>query len=192
MRSPAGADLIGIIAGRRYINFMNEFEIQNIILKKTYTKSDYIRRVNQIRAYLEARFYKNYLKSFSDYLFEQLVPLHDHDAIGHLDEHFFNLFTQDNFYPLLNSLTESIKSIPVLTLYLPVIIDNSLIAKLCLWFRANLHPELIMEVHCNPNLVAGAAYVWNNQYHDLSLRNFFSVDDTLITKIVDSYAKTQL
>jgi len=171
---------------------MDALQIQQIILLKTYTKADYLRRLTFIREFLESRFFKNYQGSFSDFLLKSAVPSHDREAMSNLDEHFFNLWTRENLYPLIVSLSESLKSLPSLTLYLAVLIEDHLIDELGLWFRKNLHPDLIMEVRLNPHLLAGAAFVWNNHYHDLSLRNFFKLKEDIINKIISEYAQKQL
>ena len=171
---------------------MDSRQIQQILLAKTFTKSDYLRRVTYIREFLEGRFFKNNKGNFSDYLLQVKVSTHDREAISGLDEHFFNLFTKDNLYPVINSLVEELKPLPVLTLYLAVIVEDYLVDELGIWFRKNLHPELIMEVRCNPTLVSGCAYVWNNQYRDLSLHYFFKKREDLINKIIESYVHEQL
>lgn len=171
---------------------MDVSQIQSIILAKTYTRADYLRRISLIREYLESRFFKDNPENFTVFLGFQKASHHDHDALNLLDEHFFNLFTRENLYPVINALTESLKSLPVLTVYLAIIIDDYLVDELGVWFRKKLHPELIMEIHCNPSLVSGLAYVWNNKYHDLSLRYFFSKKEEIINKIIEDYAKNQL
>ena len=85
-----------------------------------------------------------------------------------------------------------LKALPVLTLYLAVILDDDQMDQLGIWFRKNLNPELIIDMRINPGLVSGCAYVWNNQYKDLSFHNFISQKQSLINKIIDSYAQEQL
>jgi|SRR3989338_9073039 len=167
-------------------------QIQNIILQKTYTKTDYLRRVTFIREYLENKMYKNPDFNFLDFLTQKNVSRSDRDALSNLDGNFFNLFTVDNLYLIINGLTDLLKALPVLTLYLAVILDDDQMDQLGIWFRKNLNPELIIDMRINPGLVSGCAYVWNNQYKDLSFHNFISQKQSLINKIIDSYAQEQL
>ena len=171
---------------------MDVRQIQAIILTKTYTKTDYLRRVTMIREYLERRIFKEPSLKFSDYLNQVVASQHDLEAFSHLDEHFFQLFTRDNLYLLINGLLDSLKTLPVLTLYLAIILDEIQMDELGVWFRQNLNPELIIDVRCNPTLVSGCAYVWNNRYKDLSLHNFLSQKQAIINKIIDAYAQDQL
>ena len=171
---------------------MDARQIQQIILRQTFTKSQYLRRLTYIREYLESCFFKNYTADFPAFMREIKASQHDHEALAVLDKHFFNLFTRDNLYPLINTLTEELKVLPVLTLYLSVLIDDYLVDELGVWFRQNLHPELIMEIHIDPTLLAGSAYVWNNRYHDLSLHYFFDQKKDIINQIIDSYVKYQV
>ena len=171
---------------------MNVRQIQSIILVKTYTKTDYLRRVTLIREYLENRFFKDESLQFSDYLVKNQISQHDRDALSHFDDHFFNLFTRDNLYLLINGLIETMKVLPVLTLYLAVILDEYQLDELGVWFRHNLNPELIIDVRCNPTLVSGCAYVWNNRYKDLSLHFFLSQKQAIINKIIDAYAQEHI
>ena len=171
---------------------MNVREIQQILLNNTYTKPDYIRRLTLIREYLESRFFAENKINFSDYLVNVKALQIDREALSVLDEHFFHLFTKDNVYLLINGLTESLKVLPTLTLYLAVMLDDYQIIELGKWFRQNLNPELIIDVRCNPTLVSGCSYVWNNRYKDLSLHYFLSKKQELINRILDAYAKQQL
>jgi len=171
---------------------MDTLQIQQIILQTTYTRADYLKNLTLIRKYVESRIFKNYSGKFTDFLLEAKVSRHDRDAISHFDDHFFNFFTRENLYPLISGLTEKLKSLPALTLYLAVMIDDYLIDELGLWFRKNFHPELILEVRINPSLLAGAAFVWKNHYHDLSLHHFFKMKEEIINKIISDYAQHQL
>ncbi|OGG32434.1 hypothetical protein A3I51_02595 [Candidatus Gottesmanbacteria bacterium RIFCSPLOWO2_02_FULL_38_8] len=171
---------------------MDVRQIQAIILSKTYTKTDYLRRVTLIREYLERRIYKEPELLFPDYLNMIAASQFDVKALSHLDVHFFNLFTKDNLYLLINGLMDALRTLPVLTLYLAVILDEIQMDELGIWFRNNLNPELIIDVRCNPTIVSGCAYVWNNNYKDLSLHNFLSQKENIINKIIDAYAQEQL
>lgn len=171
---------------------MDYQQIEAIILQKTYTKSDYIRRCTILREYLETKFFKDSSLGFSQFLEKANISEYDREALLTLDEHFFNLFTKDNLYLIINGLLETLKSLPVLTLYLAVNLDDSQICQLGTWFRRNLNPELIMEIRCNPTLVTGCAYAWNNRYKDLSLHFLFAQKEEIINKIIESYAREQI
>ena len=171
---------------------MDILQLQSIILTKTYTKADYLKRVTFIREYLEGKFFKNQKLNFQQYLIEINCPEYDKVALSRLDDHFFNLFTKDNVYIMVNGLMESLKSLPVLTLYLAIPFDNNLVDSLGFWFRQNLNPELIIDLRTNPALVTGCAYVWNNKYHDLSLSFLLNQNEKIIEKIIESYGQSQL
>lgn len=171
---------------------MDYRQIEAIILQKTYTKSDYIRRCTVLREYLETKFFKDSSLGFSQFLAKANISENDKGALLTLDEHFFNLFTRDNLYIIINGLSESLKALPVLTLYLAVNLDDPQISQLGRWFRENLNPELIMDVRCNPTLVTGCAYVWNNRYKDLSLHFLFAQKEEFINKIIESYTREQI
>ena len=171
---------------------MDVRQIQQIIITKTFTKPDYIKRVTILREYLETKFFKDPSISFEKYLESINITPQDKEAFAALDEHFFNLFTRDNLYLIINGLSESMKSLPVLTLYLAVNMDDIQVNELGIWFRKNLNPELIMDIHCNPTLVTGCAYVWNNKYKDLSLHYILSQKEDLINKIIETYAREQI
>lgn len=171
---------------------MDVNQIQQIILQKTYTKSDYIKRVSILREYLETKFFKDGSLGFPRFLETINISENDRETLLVLDEHFFNLFTKDNLYLIINGLTESLKALPILTLYLAVNLDDSQINLLGRWFRQNLNPELIMEIRCNPTLVTGCAYAWNNHYKDLSLHFLLAQKEELINKIIESYVREQI
>ena len=147
---------------------MNVRQIEQIILNNTYTKSDFLKRLTIIREYLEAKFFTDSQLSFSDFLDKLKVSLYEREALIRFDDSFFGLFTKDNLYQLIKGLTENLKSLPLLTLYTPVMLDDLQLDELGKWFRQNLNPELIMDIRINPLLVSGCAYVWKGKYKDLS------------------------
>lgn len=167
---------------------MNVNQLQQIILSNTFTKADYLKRVRLMRAYLEQQFFTSEKMSFADFLAKLKISQRDREAILPYSQEMFKFFTYDNTYLLIDGLLASMKSLPLLTLYLAVILDDYQIDDLGKWFRQNLNPELLMEVHCNPALVSGCAFVWNGKYRDLSLHNFISKKQELITSIIQAYA----
>ena len=171
---------------------MDVRQLQSIVLTNTYTKTDYLRRLTILREFLENKFYKEKDLKLVDFLTRTKVSQHDRETLEKLDVNFFNLFTVDNLYTIINGLTAALKALPILTLYLAVILDEYQLDELGKWFRQNLNPELIMDVRCNPTLVSGCSYVWNNKYKDLSLHYFLSQKQELINKIIDAYTSQKI
>ena len=141
-----------------------------------------------MREYLEQKYFAKNDISFSDFLAEKKATQRDRDTMLSFMDELLKFFTKDNTYFLINGLLESMKSLPILTVYLAIILDDYQIDELGKWFRENLHPELIMEVHCNPALVSGCAYIWKGKYHDFSLHYFISKKQEIINKIIQAYA----
>jgi hypothetical protein len=168
---------------------MDQHELQNILLETTYTKTDYLRRVRIIREYLEERFFKGNDLRFPDYLGLIKASQHDREAFSMWNDEIMRFFTKDNVYTLINSLAENIKVLPVLTVYLPVNLDDYQIDELGKWFRKSLSPILIMDIHCNPAIISGCAYVWNGKYHDFSLHKLIDIKQDIVNRIISEYAK---
>lgn len=171
---------------------MNVDSIEQIILQNTFTKTDYLKRLTYLREFLEQKFFAANPTSFADYLTSVHASHYDRESMDKWDESFFNLFTKDNLYLLINGLIEKMKGLQTLTLYLPVVLDDYQLDSLGKWFRQNLNPELIMDIRLNPDLISGCAYAWNGKYKDLSFKSFMSKKQDIISKILEAYAVEKL
>ena len=171
---------------------MNVSQIEQIILKKTFSKADYLRRVTILREFLEKKYFSDGNTNFLEFLTQIKASQHDREAAALWDENFFNLFTKDNLYLVINCLVSALKSLPILTVYLPVMLDDYQIDELGRWFRTNINPEVLMDIKINLLMVSGCAYVWKGKYHDLSLHYFLSKKQTVINKIIEAYAVENL
>jgi len=171
---------------------MNVSQIEQIILNNTFSKTDYLRRLTILREFLEKKYFSDGNMIFLDFLNQIKASQHDREATALWDVNFFNLFTKDNLYLVINSLVASLKSLPILTVYLPVMLDDYQIDELGRWFRTNINPEVLMDIKINLLLVSGCAYVWKGKYHDLSLHFFLSKKQSVINKIIEAYAAENL
>jgi hypothetical protein len=53
-------------------------------------------------------------------------------------------------------------------------------AKLVGWFRANVHPHVLVQVGLQPNIAAGCVVRTTNKVFDLSLRNHFAQNQQVL------------
>src|SRR3989344_2779473 len=97
---------------------MNVHQLQQIILSNTFTRADYLKRVRLMRAYLEQQFFTSEKMSFADFLAKLKISQRDREAILPYSQEMFKFFTYDNTYLLIDGLLESMKPLPLLTLYL--------------------------------------------------------------------------
>jgi len=60
--------------------------------------------------------------------------------------------------------------VPVVHMTFAVIADRESLQQLIEWFRASVHPQVVIEAGLQPSLVAGVYLRTPNHVHDLSLR----------------------
>jgi hypothetical protein len=60
------------------------------------------------------------------------------------------------------------------------------VAKIVAWLRANVHPQLLVQVGLEPNLAAGCVVRTRNRQFDLSLKEHFATARPLLIKKLEA------
>lgn len=167
---------------------MDEQQILNFILQNTFTKAGFLKRLAILRGFLEAKFFKKSDLTLQSFLESRQIIELNKEAILSWQNQFIQNLTAQNSYQIINKLTEKLKDLPVITVYLAVLIPETDIEKIGSWFRTNLGSQIMLEIYLNANLVAGCAFVWMGKYHDYSLHNLIIQKKDQISAILDSYA----
>ncbi len=167
---------------------MTDQQILNTILKNTYTKSSFLKRLSILRIYLEHYFFIEKI-SLEKFFSKTKISNYDKKALIDWAKDFYSSFTLSNFYQKIQALSEDIKNINNITLYIPI--DTSIDDKETLgsWFRKNISQTALLDLHYNPKLVGGAALVENNIYRDYSLHHFIKNKKEEIMGILNNYQK---
>lgn len=134
----------------------------NIILKTTYTLSQYKKKIKALNASLSGKFFQGNKQ------IEDLSPK-DSDWLKNLSQEFLDSFTKDNLSTLITSLNSQIDKMPILTIYLPFEASEEILDQIGLKARSNFGAHFLIDIKYNPLLIAGCALSWKGIYKDYSL-----------------------
>jgi F0F1-type ATP synthase delta subunit len=159
------------------------------VLASTYVKADVLRRIHLMREYLEQRFFtpgeKHDLPEYLD--IAKIVP-EDKNALNTWGNTFFNQFTKENAYSILDLMAQEVKNLPVINLYIPVGLPPEELSKLGIWVRQNINASVLIELHVDSSTFGGCAFAWNGVYYDYTLRHYMRKKTDSIRKILTDYA----
>lgn len=167
---------------------MKTDELMHKILQNAYTKVDIQRRVRLLREYLERGFYTpDHRPDVTKFLLEKRATTDDIEAFISWGKDFFNHFTRNNTYDLLNAIIDSIRILPVVSVYIPYEPVPAEVVKLGGWFRRNVNDTVLIDLHTDPALLGGCAFAWKGMYRDYSLRYYMQKRRDEIEKIITEY-----
>jgi len=104
-----------------------------------------------------------------------------------LPDTFWKLFTRDNLYERINELTEYVRSVPHIVLYVPIILPQDEIKKLSNWIRTNVDEKVLMDIKIDPTAVGGCKFAWKGMYHDFSIRYFVKKHKSELVSMVGKH-----
>jgi hypothetical protein len=169
---------------------MNDTELLDIILASSYVKADVLRRLRIIREFLEQRFYTpGEKKDLSDFFTGQKVTSDDQAAINGWGPEFFKSFNKENAYDYLQHMTDRVKDLPTVNMYVPIELDSGQTMKIGQWVRGNVDKEALVEIHVEQSAFGGCSFAWNGVYYDYSLRHYMHKKSDAIRKVLDGYAQ---
>jgi hypothetical protein len=168
---------------------MSETTQLTAVLSSSFVKADIMRRLRIIREFLEQLFYSPGEKhTLEKYLSVSQVSSDDQAAIVSWGKDYFSQFTKENAYDLLNAMTEEIKNLPTINLYIPVRPPSEEIMKLGTWMRTNVNPRVLIELHVDPATFGGCSFAWNGVYYDYTLRHYLRKKTEAIRQLLTDYA----
>ena len=160
------------------------------IVTTTFIRKDIDRRLGMLREYLEGKFFtgKTADVTFIAYLATQKISEEDREILPVWEHIITNTVTKDNFYDFFDSVNQRFKELPTVKLFIPFIPTSTDAHEFGIWFRKQVDPRIILELHEEPSLVAGCAFVWQGVYREYSLRYFLRQKIDVINTIFTSYA----
>lgn len=141
------------------------------IKQNTFSQEDMYRRLGVLRECIEYAVYTNTDKTQEEECIEFLSKIEnqdDADVIKAWGGELFNAFNQQNTSHLLHDLQEKAHAMPLLIVYVPVAFPETEIQKMAVWAREKMDSDMLLEMHIEPTVVGGCAFVWNDTYHDFS------------------------
>lgn len=159
------------------------------ILRTCFTKTEFYRRINILRDFLEAKFFMGETHSLQDWLYARHTPEEDMNVLLSWGKPFYDSFTADTMYQLITDCTNAVGNLPILTIYLPFTPADREKVTIGLWCRKNVDPRCILDIRSDPSLVAGCTLSWNGVYRDYSLHSFIESTRDGVKKLIGQYAK---
>lgn len=78
-------------------------------------------------------------------------------------------------------------TVPVIHMTFAVTADPESLAQIAAWLRASIHPQAVISVGLQPNLVAGVYLRTPNHVHDLSLRKKLESSRGVMVEALETY-----
>ena len=139
-------------------------EILNIILKDTYSLTQFKHRVRLLKSNLLETFFGGGSENLSS-------VTQDSNWLKSLPASFYQKFNKDNVYSILADLEKTTTNLPILTMYLAFEPDDASINQLGVLTRQTFGLSfLLLDIKFDHSLIAGAAFSWKGIYKDYSLR----------------------
>jgi hypothetical protein len=95
--------------------------------------------------------------------------------------------TVNTLHTQLSVLQDAVDTLPVLTLYVPVLLPEVELATMAKWCREEVVQNVLFAIHVDAKVVGGCAFVWNDAYHDFSFTARSKKHPDLITQKLHSY-----
>lgn len=166
------------------------------LLKNTYTDNDLHRRLRLLQECLEKLHYEEpqqmrvlpQQKQIKK-IVEEIVPKDDQSTILALSEEVWNHFTPATVATKMTDLLSESDTLPKMILYIPVAFTDTQLAPLSEWARAEVEPGLLFEIHVDPKVVGGCAFVYKDNHFDWSLRRYLRAKRGMVTSLLNAYGE---
>lgn len=136
--------------------------ILETILKETYSLSLLKHRMRILKSYLTQKLFGSQKAVFSQA---------DLNWLNSKDQTFYQEFTRENVYQLLNELEKQLNQMVPLVIYFPFEANDETLAQIGNFTRTIFaKPNLLLEAKFDPKLIAGCALSFKGIYKDYSLR----------------------
>lgn len=140
-------------------------EILTIILKDTFSLTQFKHRLRVLKANLLKTFFGNEAQ-------DSIATPQDLNWLKSLPENFYQKFNKENVYDIFSELEKTSNRLPILTMYLTFEPDEASLSQLGSFSRKTFNfPTLLLDNKFNPNLIAGTSLVWKGIQKDYSFKS---------------------
>lgn len=123
---------------------------------------------------------------------EQSSPAMSDQLVSFLQQNNLNLDNSNERSELIRKLRVLKNTVPVINMTFSTEADRESLQRLAEWVRESIHPNAVLAVGLQPNLVAGVYVRTPNRVYDLSLRTAFkNQHKALVDKIGELRVSTQ-
>lgn len=159
--------------------------ILDTILTNTYTLSRLNKRVRLLNQSLSNKLYS----AKFDLSKQGLVEKQDLDWLNNLEIGLIENITTDSFNSIFKDLSERIKQLKILVLYLALEQPEDEIENIGKYVRQNFNQNIILDIKLDPSLLGGCAIVWNGIYRDYSIRKKIEEEKVTILATLKAFLK---
>lgn len=145
------------------------------LIENTYSLSQLVRRLRSLRFYLQNRLYGP-----EETQLPETVDEKDLYWLVSLGENFYENFTKKNMSQQLEELANEIKKIKPLVIYIAFDLPDLEMEEIGKTLRKKQGNNFFIEIKHDPELIAGAAFVWNGELKDYSLRQTIHKNQKMI------------
>lgn len=138
-------------------------EIFNVILKNTYTTSQFKHRLRILRDFFNQKF-------FSGISQIELTEV-DKKWLSSLPKDFFEKFTKDNLTSTFTTLDTKLSQTPTLVLNIAFDPTDEALAQIGEYTRKNFTSFSLIQTKYDPRLIAGCSLIWKGINKDYSLKS---------------------
>ena len=166
--------------------------LQTSLLASTYTVTALYHRIGVVQQLIEHVYYTagaDTSATLSERYQAAVAALPDADqrVVREWGEDWLLAVDEHTVHQFTTALREWVDTLPTMTIYVPVRLDETAAASIGTWCRAELADDMMMELLVDPAVVGGCAVIKEYTYHDLSLRTKLAAQPTVIPDIVGSY-----
>jgi F0F1-type ATP synthase delta subunit len=104
-------------------------------------------------------------------------------------ENNYNLLEEEHRKGLKQQLDSIIGNAPLLHISFAAEPSAKALEKILVWFRANIHPQSLLQVGLQPSIAAGCVLRTHNKVFDMSLREHLDQQQQFLSQLIDVAAK---
>lgn len=143
-----------------------EEELFKSILVDTYTVRKLQKRVRVLKMYMLTKIFNSAIQPL-----EESEMQEEKEWFESIHFKFVSQITKDNVYQIFANLEERIKAIRLLTVYVAFEMPKDELTRFGKALREVYGPDFLFDIKFDPNVIGGAAFVWNGIYRDFSVRS---------------------
>lgn len=143
-----------------------EDQFYSAILTDTYTARKLQKRLRVLKGYLLSKLFNSTLSEV-----DQNELNEEKEWFDSIDQKLIEQINKDTVYQLFTNLENKIKQIRLLTIYVAFDLPKDEITRLGRTLRHTYGNDFLFDIKFDPNIIAGAAFVWQGVYKDYSVRS---------------------
>jgi hypothetical protein len=164
-------------------------KIVSIMLEDTFTTDDVVERIALLRRYYGIKLFAG----GGDVTIAEVIRTDgEEEHTVRVLEHWEQKFAQAGIpelvvYEALDAIEEDLSGMPSVTLYVPIHFAHEHIERFCRWFRQSVQPNILLSLRVDPRVGGGCGVIWNDVYHDLSLKYRIHQKRTEVVEMFNRY-----